>query len=409
MLDKEQVFFLGGVFLKNYLNIIEKNSKDSIQYAANNLQWSMIEGLDANLCCPVYILNEMFIGSYPKRYTEKKIDTFKWNHSEDSTDINIGFYNLILYKHLSRILNGKKIIKKIFKKNKKNKILFIYSVNSAFMDILKYLKKRFYFHACLVVPDLPQYMYLNNKKNFIYTILKKIEIAHIKKNLKYVDSFVLLTKEMNQEINFLNKPYCVIEGMVNICEKKMENEENEKNAKILFYSGTLNERYGVKNLVDAFLSLGNCEIKLQICGCGDQEEYIKRCTAKDKRIEYLGLIPNEKVVLLQKNAILLVNPRPTKEEFTKYSFPSKNLEYMVSGTPVLTTKLSGIPKEYDNYVYFIEDESVDGIAKKIQQLLSKPIEELNEKGRSAKEFVLNKKNNILQTKKILDMINDDKK
>ena len=52
-------------------------------------------------------------------------------------------------------------------------------------------------------------------------------------------------------------------------------------------------------------------------------------------------------------ATLLVNPRPTTEEFTIYSFPSKNMEYMASGTPLLTTKLPGMPEEYHQYVLAI--------------------------------------------------------
>ena len=85
----------------------------------------------------------------------------------------------------------------------------------------------------------------------------------------------------------------------------------------------------------------------------------------------------------------------------KYSFPSKNMEYMVSGTPVLTTNLPGMPEEYKDYVYLFEDESVQGMARKIREVLSLPTNELYRKGRAAKEFVLNEKNNICQTHKIL--------
>ena len=80
------------------------------------------------------------------------------------------------------------------------------------------------------------------------------------------------------------------------------------------------------------------------------------------------------------------------------------MEYMASGTPVLTTKLPGMPNDHLPYVYLIDDESADGIAKVLEELLSKSKAELHAKGKEAKEFILREKNNIKQAKKLLDMI-----
>ena len=57
----------------------------------------------------------------------------------------------------------------------------------------------------------------------------------------------------------------------------------------------------------------------------------------------MGCVTNDEIVRLQCEATLLVNPRPSDKEFCKYSFPSKTIEYMASGTPVLMTKLPGVP------------------------------------------------------------------
>ena len=99
--------------------------------------------------------------------------------------------------------------------------------------------------------------------------------------------------------------------------------------------------------------------------------------------------------------MLLVNPRPTDGSFTRYSFPSKNLEYMASGTPLLTTKLPGMPAEYAAYVYFFKDESVEGMSATLKELLSKPAEELHQKGMTAKKYILDNKTEIEQARKIL--------
>ena len=118
-------------------------------------------------------------------------------------------------------------------------------------------------------------------------------------------------------------------------------------------------------------------------------------------IKYMGICSNEEVVKYEQKAMLLVNPRPIAPEYTKYSFPSKNMEYMVSGTPLLTTKLPGMPKEYYPYVYLIEDESPKGIAEILQRISKEEFTVRHEKGACARRFVLEHKSNVAQAKKIV--------
>ena len=104
--------------------------------------------------------------------------------------------------------------------------------------------------------------------------------------------------------------------------------------------------------------------------------------------------------------MLLVNPRPTNEEYTKYSFPSKNMEYMASGTPVLTTHLPGMPKEYNEYVFLLDEETEAGVAYALDSIFSRSTEELHQKGLAAKEFVMKEKNNVVQASKVLAKIKE---
>ena len=94
---------------------------------------------------------------------------------------------------------------------------------------------------------------------------------------------------------------------------------------------------------------------------------------------------------------------PTKEDFTKYSFPSKNIEYMSTGRPLLTTKLPGMPEEYYPYVYMFETESLDGYRKTLKEVLEKDYDELAQKGREAQSWVLKNKNNVVQTRRIIEL------
>ena len=73
---------------------------------------------------------------------------------------------------------------------------------------------------------------------------------------------------------------------------------------------------------------------------------------------------------------------------------------MLSGTPVLTTKLCGIPEEYYPHLYTFDEESVKGFRDKLQETLSLASDELQQKGMAAQRFVLENKSNIKQAQRI---------
>jgi hypothetical protein len=63
-----------------------------------------------------------------------------------------------------------------------------------------------------------------------------------------------------------------------------------------------------------------------------------------------------------------------------------------------------MPKEYYPYLFLLEDETADGIAHVLPKLLAKSQEELFEKGRRARAFVLDQRNNLVQAQKIIQML-----
>ncbi|RNC88695.1 MAG: glycosyltransferase [Allomuricauda sp.] len=229
----------------------------------------------------------------------------------------------------------------------------------------------------------------------------------VTKRLTWFDGYIILTEQMNQIINPNNKPYMVMEGLVDSHMQKSSNElKNKYPNKTILYAGGLFEKYGLKTLIEAFKLVKDPSYQLHLYGLGEMVENMADYIADDKRIKYLGVVPNEKVVAEQIKVSLLVNPRPTQEEFTKYSFPSKNMEYMVSGTPIVTTKLPGMPAEYNNYVYLFDDESIQGMSGKIGEVLEKSAKELHDFGSDSKSFVLKKKNNSVQAKRILNFLDN---
>ena len=135
------------------------------------------------------------------------------------------------------------------------------------------------------------------------------------------------------------------------------------------YTGDLNEANGIPVLLRAFRLVGDPSVRLWFLGRGECECAVTGASHDDPRIAWLGFRPNEEVRNLQRIAALLINARPADHEVARYTFPSKLLEYMQSGTPVLTTRLPGIPDEYYEHVFPLEQEA-EGIAEALGRILS---------------------------------------
>jgi len=402
------VLFLTGLFPKEMHEEILQNSKGTVQNAANNLQWELVEGFDKILEKNLSIINSLFVGSYPKNYKKliiKKSVFFRNQKAKEikNYDINTNFLNIPLLKNYSKY---KSIIKQIDlwidKKESKSKVLILYAMTGINLKIAKYVKgKDPDIHISLIVPDLPEFMNFN--PNILYKVLKKIEIDSMKKNEMYIDSFTLLTEQMNKKLSN-TKPYTVMEGIAPSENIPINNHLLSKDSfeRTILYTGGLNESYGVINLINSFMKLDNPNYKLILCGSGPEEERIKKFSMIDPRIIFLGQVPRNEVLELQRKSTLLINPRLSDEEYTKYSFPSKMLEYMASKKPVAAYMLDGIPSIYKDYIFEL-NKSID-LSIQIEKILNKPIAELNFKGEKSFEFVTKNKNNIVQSKKILDLI-----
>jgi len=244
--------------------------------------------------------------------------------------------------------------------------------------------------------------------SLLVKIREGIKIIKSKKAAANATHFVMLTKYMNPGYNKKNKPYIISEGLV---DNKMQQPKlvRTTSEKILMYSGGLTKDNGIDKLIEAFILANIHEAQLHLYGNGDYVAEIREIVKHYPNIKYFGIVSNDVIVKKQKEAFLLINPRPSDQEFTKYSFPSKNMEYMASGTATLFTKLPCIPEEYYDKSFYIDDESVEGFVDKIKSIMSMNEDDVYQLGEKTREFIVKEKNNIIQAKKIIDMVKTHKK
>ena len=369
------MIFVGLLFEKDYEKAVIENSRGGfVQNQVNNFQWNLIDGLKLNDVKDIQILNVLPVGSYPFHYKNLFLKKKLWGEK----NIEIGTINIPLFKQLSRYLKIRKILKKSADKN-----IIIYSTYLPLKDK----------NIILVVADLPEYYDLG-KTNVIKKTLRKINNHFVYKYIRRVDKFILLTEDMKTPLAVNDRPYQIIEGVFNsrdFCKKP----NYPKDKHIILYSGTLNSLYGIKELLDSFLEFDDDCSELHIYGDGDSARYVQKCALIDKRVIFHGFQPRQVILEAYLHASLLVNPRKNDSDYVKYSFPSKTMEYLASGVPVLAYKLDGIPNEYDKYINYV-DVDFNYSFKKIfdnYDLYCK-------KAMAAKEFIYKEKNAFVQASKI---------
>ena len=380
--------FLGMLCPKDRLPEI-KSKNSYFDFPGNVFQQAVIDGLDKY--SSVTIISAPNIKGLKGRIFKSSI----FSHNNLSCDICLPIFDVPGLKEIISAWNFWLELKKF----KDIDSIIIYSTSfPALYAASKFKKRNPHVKIINIITDLPEFMSTGN--SYIYETLKSVGINIYS---KYIDGYVLLAPKMIERLPCRNIPWIQLEGIYSNTSYKITPQSKLK-GKLIMYSGALEAKYGIIDLLDAFSMLNDNEYRLYLCGSGSAIDIIKQRASNDSRIIYLGVLDHSKVIELQSEVSLLVNPRPSKDEYTIYSFPSKTIEYMASGTPVLMTRLKCLPKEYYPYLYFIETETSIGIRDKIIEIFEKPEIERNAFGHRASEFILNNKTASIQVQKIISLI-----
>lgn len=344
------------------------------------------------------------ISTYPVDRSQK-YTTYEEEIENGIKYIYPSYFNVPILHRYGRYINTKKAIKRILKEDS----IIVCNVLDYDQCLAAQSIKKSYPNIKIVgiVTDLPNYTSgaTFTKSSYLKTKLSTLLYGKYKRSIFNYDAYLFLAEPMNDVVNINNRPYCIIEGFSDINMLNVENVLDLKyNPKVLLYTGGIHKEYGIKRLVEAFDSAKIPGWELHVYGNGNYKDELINVCKNNPSIKYYGVKRNEDIIIEQLKASILINPRPTNEEYVKYSFPSKTMEYMASGTPLLTTCLPSMPSEYYPFVYLIENELHEGFINTLFHYLSKNSDELHKFGLKAKEFILKNKNNIIQADKFYNFL-----
>lgn len=389
-----KIIFLGLMFCEESLASAIQVTKCGIQYAPHFFQKNLLEGFSQMEDIDLHVLNVPPTGSYPMNSRELFSKSYHWGEKRKQ----ISFVNLPVLKHLEQ---KKKLLcacREIICKTNEPVSVIIYSPYGPFLDVCNRLKKEFDNVSCCmiltdVVPGRGDLVRFMSKK-----AVKKGDA--IVKKCACFDSFVVLTKYLAESVEAGDRPFTIIECVCNDRQAAATQTDGSKN--VALYAGTLEKEYGILDMAKAFALLENAQ--LRIYGRGGAEEELKSIAATSDNVKFFGFA-DQATIEKERNACdFLINPRRPTGTFTKYSFPSKTAEYMVSGKPVLMYKLEGVPDDYDQYLNYLSAETPEEIARQLQALFSQPYDGLLEKAHKGRDFMLQNKSSKAQGEKIKHLL-----
>ena len=272
------------------------------------------------------------------------------------------------YLESDTVVDGK--IKFYYTNNKSSKTFKLFKEKQAIEKAAKQAIEDFMSHDFVIVTDTLRLNLLKAAKRIAKQYKTKIVgmltdnpfnlssgSTFVKKYLvkqgSNLNGYLSLTNGLVQIYN-QHAPSYVFEGLVSEeCEGKKDPIFN-----YFYFGGSLYERYGVKTLVDAFHK-SNVKYKLVLAGSGPLAEYIEQMAEDDYRILYLSQLSKEKNIAYMRNSIANINPRPLDFKMDDESVPSKLLEYLSIGTPVISTKYPKLYSTFKDDVSWIDGNSLE--------------------------------------------------
>lgn len=393
-----KLLYISALSSSRMINEIYKSSGNNPGFAVQKFSRLLVKGLTINGADVIALSN-------PPIPAGQKRMVFFGKETEDGVQYKyIPFLNISVLKHLCLFFYAFVYVLFWGCRNKREKAIVcdVLSVSVCMGALLASTINRV--RSVGVVTDIYGLMVGNAKGSLISNLACFLNNFYVSS----FDRYVLLTSQMNERVNPKRKPHIVMEALCDLSMAKHDVQKEDKSSpREVIYAGGIHERYGLKMLAESFVEANVPDARLVYYGSGPYVEEYKKLCAAHPNLEYRGVAPNEEIVAEELKATLLINPRPTTEEFTIYSFPSKNMEYMASGTPLLTTKLPGMPEDYYPYVYLFEEESIQGYAYALRKVLSQSSDMLYAKGVQAKKFVLQNKNYIVQAQRVLGLLKLD--
>lgn len=148
---------------------------------------------------------------------------------------------------------------------------------------------------------------------------------------------------------------------------------SHKNAekRIVLFTGARSIEAGIDRFVQAVGQVSTPGVDFVITGQGrGHSRAITRLIAQRREIRDLGMVSEADLAKLISRAGVLVNPRPIGTGSAHMTFPSKIMDYLARGVPVVSTKSPGLGAELKDVLIYTDSDSPSDLGSRIDEVLN---------------------------------------
>lgn len=220
------------------------------------------------------------------------------------------------------------------------------------------------------------------------SFLKRIEFSMQKRLIPRADRLIVVNQALVHDFAPGHEAIRIEGGVREDLLRRFEAfEADTSKAFHIVFAGRLTELNGIDLLLEALSRTPREDLTVSIAGEGPWESKIRQAADRDPRIRFFGLISHEEVVELYRSASLLVNLRRTGGQNHRYVFPSKVVECLATGRPLLTTCTGHVREEYGDFVFTLESETPEALASAIEEIAAMSPQVREAKGKRAQDYV----------------------
>ena len=278
------------------------------------------------------------------------IDAFKKSGISDKDQV---------YKDKTIIKSVKEYQKKVLDNLKKDDVLIFYNLDYYCFGLRKKAQKLGCKSIIILADHTASYKESGNIVRLILAKLREKEYHGFRK--------AIVLSEKAKSYFSKNADLIVMEGGLDISKFDSITAPTPKDTTCFMYAGTLSYVTGVDILLEAISKIKDDKVEFIISGKGELEEQVKAAAYADRRIKYLGFIPDEEYYDVLNSVDVFLNPRNMDLDQNRNNFPSKVLEYLATGRRVISTKFPGYERFTDYFEFY--EGGADMLAKAMNETI----------------------------------------
>lgn len=236
--------------------------------------------------------------------------------------------------------------------------ILVYSVHTPVVAAGLELSRRLGRPATVFIPDLPLFTGVRGPR----LLAKRLDDRFVRALVRRYAGALPIAPGIARDWLPRELPYMVFEGVSAEAAQALRRVARHGQSPLpadplLLYTGTLDQTLRFAQL---FRRTGT-PARLRFVGGGPDDAALRALAEEDRRITVAGFVSGAELERELAAADAFVNPRDPSWAGGDYSFPSKTFQYLASGKPIISTRLTAYPDDYLNVLRIVSMDDATGL------------------------------------------------